>query len=57
MKTWVKILIAFVGSGANGALTFASSQWPEYSSVFVPLVMACTAGMSLAIGWPPKPEA
>lgn len=52
MKTWQKVLVAFVGSGANGALTYASSQWPEYSAVVVPLVMAITAAMSMAIGWP-----
>jgi len=56
MKTWQKILTAFIGSGANGALTFAATQWPEYSTVTVPMVMAITAGMSLLIGWPPKTE-
>lgn len=54
MKTWQKILIAFLGSGANGSLTYASSQWPEYSAVTIPIVMAVTAGMSILIGWPPK---
>jgi len=54
MKTWKKILIAFLGSGINGALTFSTTQWPEYSSATVPLVMAVTAAMSILIGWPPK---
>lgn len=57
MKTWVKILIAVVGSGINGGLTFASSQYPDWSMVFGYVVLAVSGAMSIVIGWPPKTEA
>lgn len=54
MKIWVKILIAVVGSGINGGLTFASSQFPEWSMVMGYVVLAVSGTMSLIIGWPTK---
>jgi len=54
MKTWVKILIAVLGSGINGGLTFSCSLYPEWVMVFSPITLAVSAAMSLVIGWPPK---
>lgn len=54
MKTWLKVLIAFIGSGAQGALTFASGYKPEWSQVFAYVVLAIGGTMSIVIGWPTK---
>ena len=54
MKMWVKILIAFLGSGTIGALTFASGQMAEWATVFTYVNLAIGGAMSLLIGWPPK---
>jgi hypothetical protein len=57
MKLWVKIIIAVVGSGAIGGLTFAAGFNPTWASVFGYLNLAISGAMSIVIGWPPKPEA
>ncbi len=54
MKTWVKIVIAVVGSGAIGGLTFASSLNPTWGSVFSYITLAISGTMSILIGWPTK---
>jgi hypothetical protein len=54
MKTWLKILIAVVGSGINGGLTFSSSQFTEWSMVFGYIVLAVSGTMAILIGWPTK---
>ena len=54
MKTWQKVCIAVVGSGLIGGLTFASSIYPVWGSVFSYLTLAISGAMSIAIGWPPK---
>jgi hypothetical protein len=54
MKTWIKIVIAVVGSGAIGGLTFAASIYPIWGSVFSYLTLAISGTMSIIIGWPPQ---
>lgn len=54
MKLWLKILIAFAGSGIVGALTFLSGQMPTWALVFGSVNVAITGTMSILIGWPPK---
>lgn len=55
MKQWQKVLIAFVGSGSIGALTYASSLYPTWGSVFSFITLAISGTMSIIISWPPKP--
>ena len=54
MRLWVKIVIAVIGSGAIGGLTFASSLNPAWGSVFSYITLAISGTMSIVIGWPPK---
>lgn len=54
MKMWMKIAIAVIGSGINGGLTFASSQFPDWAMIFGYIVLAISGSMSLIIGWPVK---
>jgi hypothetical protein len=54
MKTWMKIVIAVVGSGAIGGLTYGASLNPTWGSVFSYLTLAISGAMSIAIGWPQK---
>jgi len=54
MKTWQKICIAVVGSGAIGGLTYASSLYPVWGTVFSYLTLAISGTMSIVIGWPSK---
>ena len=56
MKTWLKIVIAVVGSGAIGGLTYASSLNTTWGSVFSYITLAISGSMSIAIGWPTKTE-
>ena len=56
MKAWKKILIAVIGSGINGGLTYSSSLYPEWVMVFGPATLAISGAMSVIIGWPPKKE-
>jgi len=56
MKIWVKIIVAVVGSGAIGGLTYAASLNPTWGSVFSYLTLAISGTMSILIGWPPKQE-
>ena len=56
MKTWMKIVIAAVGSGIIGGLTYASSLNQTWGSVFSYINLAVSGTMSIAIGWPPKSE-
>jgi hypothetical protein len=57
MKTWLKVVIAFVGSGLTGACAFVSGQFPTWSVVLGALSIAISGAMSIAIGWPPKTTA
>lgn len=57
MKTWMKIVIAVVGSGLIGGLTYSSSLYPVFGQVFSYLTLAISGIMSIAIGWPPKTDA
>jgi len=52
MKQWMKILIAFVGSGAIGALTYAASIYPTWGSVLSYMTLAISGTMSIIISWP-----
>jgi hypothetical protein len=54
MNTWVKIVIAFVGSGATGALTYCSSLFPEWGAVLSYCTLAISGAMSIVISWPKK---
>jgi hypothetical protein len=54
MKTWLKVVIAVVGSGAIGGLTFMASANPTWGQVFAYLTLAISGSMSIVIGWPPK---
>ena len=56
MKTWMKVVIAVVGSGAIGGLTFYAGINPPWASVFGYINLAISGAMSILIGWPPKPE-
>jgi hypothetical protein len=56
MKTWMKILVAVIGSGIIGGLTYASSINVTWGAVFSYLNLAVSGAMSIAIGWPPKTE-
>ena len=53
MKTWVKFIVAIVGSGAIGGLTFAASLNPTWGQVFAYSTLAISGAMSITIGWPP----
>lgn len=52
MKTWMKVLIAVIGSGAIGGLTFSASLQPTWGAVFGYLTLAISGTMSIMIGWP-----
>jgi len=54
MKNWLKILIAFVLTGAQGALTFSSSIYTEWGQVFAYIVLALGGVSSIVIKWPAK---
>ena len=54
MKNWMKILIAFVGSGSIGALTFMASLYPAWGGVLSYATLAISGTMSIIISWPPK---
>ena len=54
MKTWVKVLIAVVGSGLNGGFAYCSGLYPTWSVVLGALSVAVSGTMSIVIGWPPK---
>ena len=56
MKLWIKVVIAVLGSGAIGGLTFYSGINPTWSSVFGYINLAISGTMSIVIGWPPKKE-
>ena len=56
MKTWLKVVIAVVGSGAIGGLTYAASLNPTWGAVFGYLTLAISGSMSIVIGWPTKTE-
>ena len=57
MKVWQKVVIAVIGSGSIGGLTFASSIYPVWGSVFTYITLAISGTMSILIGWPPQNEA
>ena len=54
MKLWMKIIVAVVGSGLVGGLTFLASQNPTWGQVCTYGALAVSGAMSIAIGWPPK---
>lgn len=56
MNKITKIAIAIIGSGLIGGLTYASSLYPVWGSVLSYATLAISGAMSIAIGWPPKPE-
>lgn len=51
MKLWQKIIIIFIGCGLQGALTFCTTQWTEWSVVFGALAMASTATVGILTGF------
>ena len=53
MKLWQKILIIFVGSGLSAALTFCTTIWPVWSTVFGGLQIADLATVGILTGWQP----
>lgn len=55
MKTWQKVVVASVGSGFIGGLTYSSGLYPEWSAVMSYLALAISGILSIVIGWPPKP--
>ena len=54
LKNWQKVVVAVIGSGAIGGLTFASSLYPMWGQVFSYLTLAISGIMTIIIGWPPK---
>lgn len=52
MKTWMKVLIAVIGTGLQGGLTYSASVWTEWAQVFTYLVLAIGGTMTIVIGWP-----
>ena len=54
MKLWMKVVIAVLGSGAIGGLTFAASIYPTWGAVFGYLTLAISGTISIVIGWPTK---
>lgn len=56
MKIWQKALIIFVGCGLQAVLTWATTQWPIWATVFGGLGIACIASVGILTGWPPKAE-
>lgn len=54
MKTWKKIVIAIIGSGLAGGLSYASGLFPTWSVVFGAVSLATTGTMAILIGWTPK---
>ena len=57
MKTWVKVIIAVVGSGLNGGFSYCSGLFPTWSVVFGALSIAISGSMAIIIGWPARTEA
>lgn len=55
MKAWQKVVVATVGSGFIGGLTYSSSVYPEWGVVMSYIALAISGTMSILIGWPPKP--
>jgi hypothetical protein len=54
MNKWQKIVLAMIGSGLIGGLTYASSLFPEWGQIATYLNLAISGTMSVLIGWPPK---
>ena len=54
MKTWMKVVIAFIGSGLTGACSFMSGQFPVWAVVLGAISIAISGTMAILIGWPPK---
>jgi hypothetical protein len=54
MKQWQKILIAIIGTGLQGGLTYAASIYPSMGQTFTYLVLAISGIMSSLIAWPPR---
>jgi TM2 domain-containing membrane protein YozV len=52
MKNWHKFVIAFIGTGLQGALTFSVSIYPAWAAVFSYLVLAIGGTMTIVISWP-----
>ena len=56
LKNWQKIVIATIGSGLIGGLTYASSIYPVWGQVLSFVTLAISGAMSIIIGWPPREE-
>lgn len=54
MKTGYKILIAIVGSGIIGGLTFYAGVNTTWAGVFGYVNLAISGAMNIIIGWPAK---
>lgn len=54
MKTWIKVLVAVIGSGVIGGLTYGASINPTWGMVFTYISMAVSGTMGILIGWPKK---
>ena len=54
MKTYMKVAIAIIGSGAIGGLTFGASIFPEWGQILSFVTLAISGTMAKLIGWPPK---
>ena len=52
MKIWTKIVIAVIGTGLQGGLTYAASVYSTWAQVFCYLVLAIGGAMTIVIGWP-----
>jgi len=56
MKTWQKVVVATVGSGFIGGLTYSAGLYPEWSAVMSYVALSISGIMSIVIGFPPKVE-
>lgn len=54
MKIWMKVVVAVVGTGLQGGLTYGASIAPTWAMVFSYLVLAIGGTMTIVIGWPNK---
>ena len=52
MKTWMKIVIAVIGTGLQGGLTYSASIYTAWAQVFCYIVLAIGGAMTIIIGWP-----
>lgn len=56
MKTWQKAIIIFVGCGTQAVLSWATTLWPIWATVFGGASVAVIAAVGVITGWPPKAQ-